>query len=355
MGVNTFRFKLWAFVIGAAIGGLSGALYAGQVQYVAPPTFNIINSMLFLCAVVLGGQGNKLGRDLRRVHHRLPAQPAAGCGVPRHQPGRLEVPVLRARAGGADDLPARGSVPGSPATAGLRQGGARSVALRARARRSRPHDVRRCRERRSRRGTRRRPPRDPRRRGRNPFADRGSDRQVRRADRTGFGHLRHPPRRDPRHDRAQRRRQDHLLQRDHRRLPAQLRLGDLRRRPARPHQAPPDHPKGHRPHVPEHPAVRRDDRAGERHGRHRRPAPHVGAGRARAHPAAPPRGEARRSNAPRRCCTSSASPTAARRRRRTCPTATSGGSRSPARWPPNRSCCASTNRPPGSTRARRRR
>lgn len=61
MGVNTFKFKLWAFTIGAAIGGLSGALYAGQVQFVAPPTFNIINSMLFLVAVVLGGQGNKLG------------------------------------------------------------------------------------------------------------------------------------------------------------------------------------------------------------------------------------------------------------------------------------------------------
>jgi len=61
MGVNTFRFKLWAFVIGAGIGGLSGAMYAGQVQYVAPTNFNIINSMLFLCAVVLGGQGNKLG------------------------------------------------------------------------------------------------------------------------------------------------------------------------------------------------------------------------------------------------------------------------------------------------------
>src|ERR1700712_890327 len=61
MGVNTFRFKLWAFVIGAGIGGLSGALYAGQVQYVAPTNFNIINSMLFLGGVVLGGQGNKLG------------------------------------------------------------------------------------------------------------------------------------------------------------------------------------------------------------------------------------------------------------------------------------------------------
>lgn len=61
MGVPTFKFKLWAFVIGAAIGGLSGALYSGQVQFVVPTNFNVVNSMLFLCAVVLGGQGNKLG------------------------------------------------------------------------------------------------------------------------------------------------------------------------------------------------------------------------------------------------------------------------------------------------------
>lgn len=61
MGVPTFRFKLWAFVIGASIGGVAGALYAGQVQFVIPTNFNVINSVLFLCAVVLGGQGNKLG------------------------------------------------------------------------------------------------------------------------------------------------------------------------------------------------------------------------------------------------------------------------------------------------------
>ena len=61
MGVPTFKFKLWAFLIGASIGGLSGVLYAGQVQFVSPPTFNVINSMLFLCAVIVGGQGNKLG------------------------------------------------------------------------------------------------------------------------------------------------------------------------------------------------------------------------------------------------------------------------------------------------------
>ncbi|GGK68036.1 branched-chain amino acid ABC transporter permease [Nocardia camponoti] len=61
MGVPTFRFKLWAFVIGASVGGLSGAMYAGQVTYVNPKQFDIILSMLFLCAVVLGGSGNKLG------------------------------------------------------------------------------------------------------------------------------------------------------------------------------------------------------------------------------------------------------------------------------------------------------
>jgi branched-chain amino acid transport system permease protein len=61
MGVPTFKFKLWAFVIGASIGGISGAIYAGQVQFVVPTNFNVVNSVLFLCAVVLGGQGNKLG------------------------------------------------------------------------------------------------------------------------------------------------------------------------------------------------------------------------------------------------------------------------------------------------------
>ncbi|MGK8508422.1 branched-chain amino acid ABC transporter permease [Nocardia asiatica] len=61
MGVPTFKFKLWAFMIGAAVGGMSGAIYAGQVQFINPTGFNIINSMLFLCAVVIGGQGNKLG------------------------------------------------------------------------------------------------------------------------------------------------------------------------------------------------------------------------------------------------------------------------------------------------------
>ncbi|TWE12616.1 branched-chain amino acid ABC transporter permease [Rudaeicoccus suwonensis] len=61
MGVPTFKFKLWAFGTGAAIGGLSGAIFAGQVGFVNNQKFDVATSMLFLAAVVLGGSGNKFG------------------------------------------------------------------------------------------------------------------------------------------------------------------------------------------------------------------------------------------------------------------------------------------------------
>jgi branched-chain amino acid transport system permease protein len=61
MGVPTFKYKLWAFAIGAAIGGLSGALYAGQIGFVNNQKFDVVTSVLFLAAVVLGGSGNKVG------------------------------------------------------------------------------------------------------------------------------------------------------------------------------------------------------------------------------------------------------------------------------------------------------
>ncbi|WP_374230771.1 branched-chain amino acid ABC transporter permease [Humibacter sp. RRB41] len=64
MGVPTFKFKLWAFAIGAGVGGLSGALFAGQVGFVNNQKFDVATSMLFVAAVVLGGSGNKVGAIL---------------------------------------------------------------------------------------------------------------------------------------------------------------------------------------------------------------------------------------------------------------------------------------------------
>jgi branched-chain amino acid transport system permease protein len=61
MGVPTFQFKLWAFAIGAAVGGLAGAFYAGKLNTIYPKDFEIQKSILFLAAVVLGGLGNRWG------------------------------------------------------------------------------------------------------------------------------------------------------------------------------------------------------------------------------------------------------------------------------------------------------
>jgi branched-chain amino acid transport system permease protein len=61
MGVPTFRFKLLAFAIGAAIGGLSGSLFATKQQFINPDNFTILYSVLFVAMVVVGGQGNRWG------------------------------------------------------------------------------------------------------------------------------------------------------------------------------------------------------------------------------------------------------------------------------------------------------
>ncbi|MFP3465037.1 branched-chain amino acid ABC transporter permease [Leifsonia sp. SIMBA_070] len=64
MGVPTFKYKVWAFAIGAGVGGLSGSLFAGQVGFVNNQKFDVQTSILFLAAVVLGGAGNKVGAML---------------------------------------------------------------------------------------------------------------------------------------------------------------------------------------------------------------------------------------------------------------------------------------------------
>ena len=61
MGVPTFRFKLLAFATGAFIGGLAGALFASRQNFINPLSFLLLFSILFLAAVVVGGQGNRWG------------------------------------------------------------------------------------------------------------------------------------------------------------------------------------------------------------------------------------------------------------------------------------------------------
>jgi branched-chain amino acid transport system permease protein len=68
MGVPTFRYKLLAFMMGAAIGGLAGTLLAaGQGGFISPDAFPLLLSMLFVAAVIIGGAGNRWGAILGGV------------------------------------------------------------------------------------------------------------------------------------------------------------------------------------------------------------------------------------------------------------------------------------------------
>ena len=64
MGVRTTKFKLWAFAIGAFIGGLGGVLFAGEQGFINSSTFVLQFSILVLAGVVMGGSGNIAGAIL---------------------------------------------------------------------------------------------------------------------------------------------------------------------------------------------------------------------------------------------------------------------------------------------------
>ncbi|MBI2607203.1 MAG: branched-chain amino acid ABC transporter permease [Deltaproteobacteria bacterium] len=60
-GVNTTRYKVTAFVIGAFFAGVSGGLFAHFLTYLNPQTFDFNRSFEIIIMVVLGGMGSTTG------------------------------------------------------------------------------------------------------------------------------------------------------------------------------------------------------------------------------------------------------------------------------------------------------
>jgi branched-chain amino acid transport system permease protein len=58
MGVSTIKYKLLAFAMGAAVGCLSGTLFAVQIGSIASASFTILVSITALAVVILGGMGS---------------------------------------------------------------------------------------------------------------------------------------------------------------------------------------------------------------------------------------------------------------------------------------------------------
>ncbi|MCM3568098.1 branched-chain amino acid ABC transporter permease [Neobacillus mesonae] len=55
MGINTFLLKMKVFIFAGVLAGIGGALYAFQLSFIAPNTFNVLESITYLTIVVVGG------------------------------------------------------------------------------------------------------------------------------------------------------------------------------------------------------------------------------------------------------------------------------------------------------------
>lgn len=61
VGIASWRYKLFSFVISASLAGLGGALYAPYMGFINPAPFSVEHSMNALLAVILGGSGTLAG------------------------------------------------------------------------------------------------------------------------------------------------------------------------------------------------------------------------------------------------------------------------------------------------------
>lgn len=58
MGINVRNVKLLAFALGATFGGVAGAMFAAFQGFVSPESFSLMESIIVLAMVVLGGLGH---------------------------------------------------------------------------------------------------------------------------------------------------------------------------------------------------------------------------------------------------------------------------------------------------------
>jgi len=97
MGINTRNMKLLAFGMGASFGGVSGAMFAAFQGFVSPESFSLMESIMIVAMVVLGGIGHLPGVILGAV--LLAALPevlryVAGP-LQNMTDGRLDASILR--------------------------------------------------------------------------------------------------------------------------------------------------------------------------------------------------------------------------------------------------------------------
>ena len=67
LGINTFRYKLTIFIFSAIYASIGGSLFAHYITHITPDSFSVMQSILIVVMVVIGGMGKIWGPLLGAV------------------------------------------------------------------------------------------------------------------------------------------------------------------------------------------------------------------------------------------------------------------------------------------------
>ena len=97
MGINTRNMKLLAFGMGASFGGVSGAMFGAFQGFVSPESFSLMESIMIVAMVVLGGIGHIPGVILGAVLLSALPEVLRYVAGPLQEmtDGRLDAAILR--------------------------------------------------------------------------------------------------------------------------------------------------------------------------------------------------------------------------------------------------------------------
>jgi branched-chain amino acid transport system permease protein len=97
MGINTRNMKLLAFGMGATFGGVSGAMFAAFQGFVSPESFSLMESVMIIAMVVLGGIGHLPGVILGAILLSVLPEALRYLSGPLQSltGGRLDASILR--------------------------------------------------------------------------------------------------------------------------------------------------------------------------------------------------------------------------------------------------------------------
>jgi branched-chain amino acid transport system permease protein len=97
MGINTRNLKLLAFGMGATFGGVSGAMFASFQGFISPESFSLMESVMIVAMIVLGGIGHLPGVILGAVALSALPEVLRYVASPLQEltDGRLDASILR--------------------------------------------------------------------------------------------------------------------------------------------------------------------------------------------------------------------------------------------------------------------